>query len=98
MTHENTERILNEKTSREQAQKLLDILSHKGSKAFYSFQKCFREKYLHLAELLMEGCNGQETGELNQPEQTECRNLRVLDGLTLFVLILVTCNKANMQV
>ena len=82
LTHEDTERILNEKTSREQAQKLLDILSDKGSNAFESFQKCLREKYPHLAELLMEGCNRQETGELNQSKQTECRNLLLLDGLT----------------
>ena len=68
MTHENTKRILNEKTSREQAQKLLDILSHKVSNAFESFQKCLREKYPYFAELLMERCSRQETGELNRPE------------------------------
>ena len=43
-----------EKTSRRQAEKLLDLLSTKSDAAFYCFRESLEEPYPHLVELLQE--------------------------------------------
>ena len=48
------ELIKAEKTSRRQAEKLLDLLSTKSDAAFYFFRESLEEPYPHLVELLQE--------------------------------------------
>lgn len=48
------ELIKAEKTSRRQAEKLLDLLSTKSDAAFYCFRESLEEPYPHLVELLQE--------------------------------------------
>lgn len=49
-----TELVKAEKTSRRQAEKLLDLLSTKSDAAFYCFRESLEEPYPHLVELLQE--------------------------------------------
>ena len=55
---EDSELISGEKTSRKRAEKLLDLLPNKGYEAFGYFYESLREKYSHLAQLLVEGTDG----------------------------------------
>jgi hypothetical protein len=48
------ELIRSEKTSKRQAEKLLDLLVTRGDQAFKHFLSALREPYPHLAELLQE--------------------------------------------
>ena len=48
------ELIKAERTSRRQAEKLLDLLSTKSDAAFYYFRESLEEPYPHLVELLQE--------------------------------------------
>lgn len=48
------ELIKAEKTSKRQAEKLLDLLSTKSDAAFYCFRESLEEPYPHLVELLQE--------------------------------------------
>ena len=51
---EDTELIRAEKTSRRQADKLLDLLETKSDAAFYYFRESLEEPYPHLVELLQD--------------------------------------------
>ena len=51
---EDTELIRAEKTSRRQAEKLLDLLETKSDAAFYDFRESLEEPYPHLVELLQD--------------------------------------------
>mgnify|MGYP001792707736 CR=1 FL=1 len=51
---EDAELIKSEKTSKRQAEKLLDLLSTKSNAAFYHFRTSLGEGYPHLVELLDE--------------------------------------------
>ena len=51
---EDTELIRAEKTSRRQAEKLLDLLETKSDAAFYNFRESLEEPYPHLVELLQD--------------------------------------------
>ena len=51
---EDTELIRAEKTSRRQAEKLLDLLDKKSDAAFYYFRESLAEPYPHLVELLQD--------------------------------------------
>lgn len=51
---EDTELIRAEKTSRRQAEKLLDLLETKSDAAFYYFRESLEEPYPHLVELLQD--------------------------------------------
>ena len=51
---DDTELIRAEKTSRRQAEKLLDLLETKSDAAFYNFRESLEEPYPHLVELLQD--------------------------------------------
>ena len=51
---DDTELIRAEKTSRRQAEKLLDLLETKSDAAFYNFCESLEEPYPHLVELLQD--------------------------------------------
>lgn len=51
---DDTELIRAEKTSRRQAEKLLDLLETKSDAAFYDFRESIEESYPHLVELLQD--------------------------------------------
>ena len=55
------ELIRSEKTSKRQAEKLLDLLVKKGDEAFGHFLSALTDPYPHLAELLQAGHSGKST-------------------------------------
>ena len=58
---DDVEIIKGEKTSRRKVEKLLDILADKGRAAFVHFHNALMDsEYVHLAELLREGIDGQQ--------------------------------------
>ena len=83
---ENTEQILHEKTSREQAEKLLDILPNKGSTAFECFRKSLREKYPHLAQLLTENTS---TSQLNEDERNKGETTEVFLLMNMWLITMI---------
>lgn len=76
---QDTEIIRSERTSKLQAEKLLDILPTKGYEAFHQFYDVLIEKYPHLAELLKSGVNEERYGALldgvDSPRQCKLRAL-----------------------